>query len=624
LVVGKNETDTILESEIVKDKMFDSIEDKFFARLREIASTTRNTADGKATITFRTARIEGVYTPDIIKKIEPGRLVAIPNTMSVGTNNAFSVYEIADIYPMHYSMLTLDRNQPGAIRKEFMNLIEKEWQTDSKSTWIEIIAAPTGYSIILDTEQEPKFIRKNTVPLIGSQVHLLNKNTIQKFICYTPTNNENLDLYNVGKLLGFADTAIPFTINLYKLLHYHVGVFAFTGSGKSNLTSLIMRKTINSVPFVKFVVFDVSSEYGINILDLLKDFPSRVLFSEDLRGKNSKDMAADYLRRHVIPERLDQKKDNLLYMIKEIIDQDKVTKISIESDAERDMQGLGTYSGLLRTLGDISAEKYGAAGQKILIPTIAGMIRKFMNDNKIRDEDSSISNEIIPLLAEINKLLVSAKFRQDATILSLFNNLKIAIDNPVTNNPDGYYSTDLVKEIMDEKESSPRLFVINLPEADTARTFCSEIIKRVFRYRKNSFTLNPKIIFVFDEAQEFIPYDKRREDGTETSSRAVEKLLRHGRKYNLHGWISTQRIAHLNTNALQQLHSYFVSTMPRPYDRQLISDTFAIDDAFMDRTLTFENGDWLMTSFKATNTQNVPVFFHAKDNEDFLSERIMK
>ena len=62
---------------------------------------------------------------------------------------------------------------------------------------------------------------------------------------------------------------------------------------------------------------------------------------------------------------------------------------------------------------------------------------------------------------------------------------------------------------------------------------------------------------------------KRKEDGTDNSSRAVEKLLRHGRKYNLNGWISTQRIAHLNTNALQQLHSYFVSTMPRPYDRQL-------------------------------------------------------
>lgn len=35
-------------------------------------------------------------------------------------------------------------------------------------------------------------------------------------------------------------------------------------------------------------------------------------------------------------------------------------------------------------------------------------------------------------------------------------------------------------------------------------------------------------------------------------------------------------------------------------------DTFAIDDAFIDRTLMFQAGDWLITSFMVTNTQNVP------------------
>ena len=105
---------------------------------------------------------------------------------------------------------------------------------------------------------------------------------------------------------------------------------------------------------------------------------------------------------------------------------------------------------------------------------------------------------------------------------------------------------------MNVSSESPKLFVINLPEADVARYFCAEIIDRVFRNRKSSFTLIPRIVFVFDEAQEFIPADKRKEDGTDNSSRAVERLLRHGRKYNLNGWISTQRIAHLNTNALQQ------------------------------------------------------------------------
>ena len=58
--------------------------------------------------------------------------------------------------------------------------------------------------------------------------------------------------------------------------------------------------------------------------------------------------------------------------------------------------------------------------------------------------------------------------------------------------------------------------------------------------------------------------------------------------------------------------------MSRPHDRQLISNTFAIDDSFMERTLMFQNGDWLVTSFNATNAQNVPVFFHSINKEDFI------
>ena len=49
--------------------VFDTLDGKFLARLREIVSNTRNTADGKATITFKTAKIEANYSPDIIKKI---------------------------------------------------------------------------------------------------------------------------------------------------------------------------------------------------------------------------------------------------------------------------------------------------------------------------------------------------------------------------------------------------------------------------------------------------------------------------------------------------------------------------------------------------------------------------
>ena len=68
----------------------------------------------------------------------------------------------------------------GAIRNEFMTLIENEWQTISKSTWIEIVGAPTGYIVALDDDipSEPKFIRKSNAPLIGLRIHMLNEETI--------------------------------------------------------------------------------------------------------------------------------------------------------------------------------------------------------------------------------------------------------------------------------------------------------------------------------------------------------------------------------------------------------------------------------------------------------------
>ena len=50
--------------------VFDSLDGKFLARLREISSNTRTTSDGKATITFKTAKIEANYSPEVIKKMK--------------------------------------------------------------------------------------------------------------------------------------------------------------------------------------------------------------------------------------------------------------------------------------------------------------------------------------------------------------------------------------------------------------------------------------------------------------------------------------------------------------------------------------------------------------------------
>ena len=108
-------------------------------------------------------------------------------------------------------------------------------------------------------------------------------------------------------------------------------------------------------------------------------------------------------------------------------------------------------------------------------------------------------------------------------------------------------------------------------------------------------------------------------------SQHVETLLRQGRKYGLGVCIATQRIAYLNTNALQQLHTYFVGTLPRPYDRALVSETFMIDKGILEKTLEFAPGEWLLSSYIATGIENVPIFIKAdnaeKEIEKYLSRR---
>ena len=543
-----------------EQKIFDDINGDFIARLREIHSNTRSTTDGKATITFKTARIEANYSPKIIKNIEAGRLIAIPNVMGLGTKDTYSIYEVADIYPMHYSMLTLDRNQPSTIRKEFMTLIEQDWEIGTKNTWIEIVGAPTGYIMINGNDRsEQQFIRKNLAPLTGAEVHLLSKETIQKFICFSPKKDRH-EFYTIGSLLGLTGQEVPFILNLEKLLHFHVGVFAFTGSGKSNLTSLIIRKTIKSIPDLKFVIFDISSEYGINLVDLLRNTPSRVTLLENLRGSTVADQSIDYFRKHVCPESVEEMKYKILESIQEIISAGKVKKLSIPSEAKEATSQYSTYGGLLSSVSELTNDRYQASSQKVLIPPIIDMINEFMAIRDL-DETSQMGNEITTLLKSINDYLQRAELRTNATLSSIFKNLQLALerDSKKEKKPDDKFDVvNLISELMQDSVDSPRLFVINLPEAEVARTFCANVINAVFKVRKNNFSLIPKIVFVFDEAQEFIPYEKKKEDGTEHSSKAVERLLRHGRKYNLHGWIGTQRIAHLNTNVLQQLHSYFV------------------------------------------------------------------
>jgi DNA helicase HerA-like ATPase len=171
-----------------------------------------------------------------------------------------------------------------------------------------------------------------------------------------------------------------------------------------------------------------------------------------------------------------------------------------------------------------------------------------------------------------------------------------------------------VEGIRNLLEDTPtNLVVISISDPFTIKELAISLTQDLLVRRKRRFTVKPYILVVFDEAQEFISNKEGGIDGK--CSAHVETLLRQGRKYGLGVCIATQRIAYLNTNALQQLHTYFVGTLPRPYDRALVSETFMIDKSILEKTLEFAPGEWLLSSYIATGIENVPIFIKAENAE---------
>ena len=70
-----------------------------------------------------------------------------------------------------------------------------------------------------------------------------------------------------------AKTKIPIYVDFEKLIRYHFGVFAFTGGGKSNLMSNVLRRIMLHAEkdSTKVVIFDISCEYAFLLLDVLAD-----------------------------------------------------------------------------------------------------------------------------------------------------------------------------------------------------------------------------------------------------------------------------------------------------------------------------------------------------------------
>ena len=619
----------MLDAEL--NRHFTDFEGRFDGRLAAVYAVRR--ADVSAETTGFSAkyecRVKAQYQKDLMGLLEEGMLLAVRNFKSKRHGGKrFTLLEISRIGPEHFGLRGLSDQNYYPYQFEIIEQSVGDWDTDDKATMmIQLNAIPLNYDLVVEGNGQ-QYVKGFTYPVVGERVFIFNKATIHRM--YNLKLLEELRLHwqdekivtspdarkdpRIGTIKMFQEEGgpVPIYVSFERLVRYHFGVFSFTGGGKSNLLSNILRRIIYHTKNTKVVIFDISMEYPFLLQDVFLDkgIKSKIITEVPVAD-------AQRFRKIIVTPRGFEKL-NPTANLEQIIAQGKLGYY------EQTGKSSQTYEDILEQIRSLEKNEGDKAVNVDAIREIERSVFDWIKEKKLEH-----SNVISPeFLDHLQATAVSAierfkvwKSGSLAAWASTRAELKSSLAKKSESSDENSYTT---KRLIDLLSGDARVLCLSIAEPNVVKGLAIALTSEMLRQRKREFQVEPQILFVFDEAQEFIPaYEKAR--GVDfTCTQRIETLLRQGRKYGLGGCVATQRIAYLNTNALQQLHTYFVGPLPRPYDRSLVSSTFTIDQGILEKTLEFAPGQWLLSSYIATGIENVPIFITADNSENELSRVVAR
>lgn len=585
-------------------------------------------------------RIKLQYHKNIMSSVEEGMIFAVKNfkNKNIKTENngqyreTYTLLVASRIWPDHYGLRGISDATYYPMQFEVIEQSVEDWDTDDKSTMmIQISTIPINYDLIITVSQDKQikyeYVRGFSYPVIGDSVFLLNAPTVSQMYNQKVLKKMNVDMNTLSmnvkeslkigtiKMFEDSDDKISIYINFDNLVRYHFGIFAFTGGGKSNLLSNLLRKILRNTSDTKIILFDISCEYPFLLADVFADDSIKSKIILENRVHNSDQFYVSVVKPREFEDD-ERAKKGLDRVFEKGLVSSFVNPYSINPKCKE----------IFNELNDLKSEVTGKPHYLDAINQIYNKIFEHMIRNKLT-ESSFIDENFVTVLSDsaieaIKTFKVNDKsglyawaFSRSTLASRLKKQSKAENEEETiitkTNSDEGTTEDDIL-ELLD---GDTRLVCISISEPYDIKKLAVSISQEMLKRRKKQFKVRPHILFVFDEAQEFVRDLSNARGIDKLCSEAIETLLRQGRKYGLGGCIATQRIAYLNTSALQQLHTYFVGTLPRPYDRSVVSNTFTIDNGILEKTLEFAPGEWLLSSYIATGIENVPIFIKAENSE---------
>ncbi len=508
----------------------------------------------------------------------------------------FIIFDVADIMPLHMEMGSVGVSLPYKLQEYVLENIEESWFHEDGNNWMAVRAVNTGYLI----NRDRVVMRKLLTPLAGSRAHLLSASTYQYLV-----NKEGSYTVEVGRVKGYG---VPARIDISTLHRYHTGIFGYTGTGKSNLTSNLLRKIMDTVDDLVAVVLDITGEYPINIIDMLERYGVIYLDpSTPIDSFRETVVYPETLQQRMAGEGLDPR------IVRDILMKIPTKKLYLEDDEVTIESVIGEINSVLRDADKLTLD--GRVKLMELVRSLYEMDRR-MDLKTFKEKYGDMYQHVLDTLREVANPL-----NQRSTVRIKLESLIALIEEPPEQVERDYETIrKFARRILYHGEE--RLYLLYIPEDFLAREYIARLIDEIFLLKKTA-GLGRKVLFVVDEAHEFISRETRGARNMDRSNLALEKLFRQGRKYGVGGWIVTQRVAHLNTSIMQQLHTYFVSTLPRTYDRSVVADAFSISKSIIDKVQAYDMGEWLFMSHVATKYKNIPVEVRTDNNEDYVLDWLL-
>jgi hypothetical protein len=587
------------------------------------------------------------YTKSNILKIKEGSFVAVKNFQGLTNDPKYSILEIVSMLPVHYALgsteSATERAYPGFV-VEAAKSARQDWEQEEpveQTTKIRATAIPTGQQIVFNNAQ---YNVKNdeSMPMIGEEVFLLSNETTSSIV------NRGLTTEAVPHIMPcwlVQNKEIDVCVGTEALLRTHFGVFGFTGSGKSNLNSTVIHK-LSATRGLKIVLFDLMLEYTGLLIDLLVKEENAFILSLDdeslpggdsmdrvLRGESEEQNATIdnitntlLLPRELAPCRskyqkgfrtmLDQNKFKILAsgseLTAEILYTEVIEKLPADNRLGNTSHAVNTWLARIQELGDspINQEYVQELIDQIQDFLDHGIPETFEEQNqstpRIGQTSFSPSGQgpqSLQRSVDRIELTTSARNYFLGVLDKLTKHIPSEEEHPIKTQCNISMS-HLLRLLNDEEHGA--LIIVQSNRDDDLREFSARLVRTIFNDRKRRGANGPQVLFLYDEADEFMP-SQNTESSYVIAKSAITMLARRGRKFGLGLSFATQRVAYLDTSILAQAHTYLISKLPREYDRKTVSDAFGLSEDMLRRTLKFSKGQWLLVSYEATGLENVPL-----------------